>query len=737
MTLRARTLLTVGVTFVFLIAALYSASHILLGGKFAGIEEQLARDDLQRVLNDLSDEAEALAATAADWAAWDETYAFIQGRGNTYIRDNLMPDTFLTLRLSAMAFVDARGGIVYAGGYDLRSQQPAPPPPGFLDRLAAGSRLLDHPDVESSTRGILVVGGRAFLVASRPITSSSREAPTRGALIIARLIDEVEIADIGHRMRLALAFHVTDDPTMDDGDRRSYAALAAGSGTITRVLSGDSIAAYGLIRDIDGGSALLVQSVEPRAISREGSRSLLTFLVSLMGAGLVVGCVIVIFISRAVLSPLTQLGRETSRIGTAGMASARVSQRRNDEIGTLADSINGMLEALQRSEGAQDQLRAQLAQAQKMEAIGTLAGGVAHDFNNIMTAIIGYSDYVLMKMEPADPFRRAISQIKKAGERAAALTYQLLAFSRKQMLQPRTIDLNSVVSDTAEMLRQLIGEHIDLVTKLAAARGVVRIDPGQMQQVIMNLAVNSRDAMPRGGTLTIETGNVTADQSFAEKQPGLKPGEYVLLRVTDTGTGMDKAEMARIFEPFFTTKGPGKGTGLGLAVVFGIVKQSGGCIYASSTVGRGSTFDIFLPRVEAQAGEKVEAVPSDHLPAGNETILVAEDDQFVRNLVVTSLEQQGYRMLDAADGQQALRIAAGFTEKIHLLLTDVVMPVMGGAELARRLTELRPGLKVLFMSGYSERMSVEAIFPQDGATMLEKPFDVGTIARKVRSSLDG
>ncbi len=372
-----------------------------------------------------------------------------------------------------------------------------------------------------------------------------------------------------------------------------------------------------------------------------------------------------------------------------------------------------------------------------MEAIGTLAGGVAHDFNNIMTAIIGYSDYVLMKMEPADPFRREIGQIKKAGERAASLTYQLLAFSRKQMLQPRTIDLNGVVSDTAAMLRQLIGEHIDLVTRLAAVRGVVRIDPGQMQQVIMNLSVNSRDAMPRGGTLTIETGDVTADRSFTGNHPGLKPGEYVLLRVSDTGTGMGEAEMAHIFEPFFTTKGPGKGTGLGLAVVFGIVKQSGGYIYASSSVGIGSTFDIFLPKVEAQAGEDVEPVPADHRPAGDETILVAEDDQFVRSLVVTSLAQQGYRMLEAADGEQALRMAAGLTEKIHLLLTDVVMPVMGGAELAKRLMELRPGLKVLFMSGYSERMSVEAALPRDGAIMLEKPFDVGTLARKVRTTLDG
>jgi signal transduction histidine kinase len=737
MTLRARTLLIVGMTFVFLVAVLYSASRFVLGREFARIEEQLARDNLQRVLNDLSDEAEALAATASDWAAWDETYAFIQGRGETYLRDNLMPDTFLTLRLSAMAFVESSGDIVYAGGYDLRSRQPSPLAPGFLERLAAGTGLLDLPDVESSTRGILIVGGSAFLVASRPITSSNRDAPILGALVIARHLDEVEIAGIGRQMRLALTVHVTDDPEMDDADRQSYAELAARSGTITRALSEESIAAYGLIRDVDGRSALLVRSVEPRTISREGSKSLLTFLISLMGAGLVVGCVFAAFFSRAVLSPLTQLSRETSRIGTAGIASARVSRRRSDEIGTLADSINGMLEALQRSEDAQDQLRTQLAQAQKMEAIGTLAGGVAHDFNNIMTAIIGYSDYLLARMGPADPFRTEIDEIKKAGERAASLTYQLLAFSRKQILQPRTIDLNGVVSDTAAMLRQLIGEHIHLVTRLAAAPGVVRIDPGQIQQVIMNLTVNARDAMSGGGTLTIETANVTADQSFAGEHPGLNPGEHVLLRVTDSGRGMSEAEIARIFEPFFTTKGLGKGTGLGLAVVFGIVKQSGGCIYASSTVGSGSTFDIFLPKVEEQAAETVEAVPSDRRPAGNETILVAEDDPFVRRFVVTSLGQQGYRILEATDGEQALSMAANLTEKIHLLLTDVVMPVLGGAELAKRLGELRPDLRVLFMSGYPDRMGTEASLPWDGASMLEKPFDAGALARKVRGTLDG
>jgi signal transduction histidine kinase len=737
MTLRVRTLLTVGLTFLCLIAVLYTTSRIMLGGQFARIEGLLARDNLQRVINDLADEAEALAATAGDWAQWDETYAFVQDHNEDYVRSNLMSETFSTLRLNAMAFVDLAGGIVYAEGYDLRNQRPAPPPAGLLGRLAVGSRLLDHPGPDSSVQGILVVDGGALLVASRPITSSSRDAPVMGTLVIGRLIDAAEVSNISRRMRLILAAHVPGDPAMDDLDRRAFAALAKRPEVITHVLSEKTIATYGLIPAIDGRSALLVKSVEPRTIFREGARGQLTFLLSLAVAGLVVGCVIAVFFSRAVLSPLTQLGREMKRIGTAGITSARVSRRRSDEIGTLADSINGMLDALQCSEDAQGLLRTQLAQAQKMEAIGTLAGGVAHDFNNIMTAIIGYSDYVLKKMEPAAPFYREIGQIKKAGERAAALTYQLLAFSRKQMLQPRTIDLNGVVSDTAAMLRQLIGENIDLVTRLAASQSVVRIDPGQMQQVIMNLTVNSRDAMPQGGILTIETGNVTVDRPFAEGRPGLKPGEYVLLRVTDTGVGMGEAEMARIFEPFFTTKGLGKGTGLGLAVVFGIVKQSGGCIYASSTVGSGSTFDIFLPRVEAQAAEKVEAVPSDHRPAGNETILVAEDDQFVRGLVVTSLGQQGYRMLEAADGEQALRMAAGLAEKIHLLLTDVVMPVMGGAELAKRLTELRPGLKVLFMSGYSERMSAAAALPQDGAIMLEKPFDVGALARKVRTTLDG
>jgi CheY-like chemotaxis protein len=305
------------------------------------------------------------------------------------------------------------------------------------------------------------------------------------------------------------------------------------------------------------------------------------------------------------------------------------------------------------------------------------------------------------------------------------------------MLQPRTIDLNGVVSDTAAMLRQLIGEHIHLVTKPAAARGVVRIDPGQIQQVIMNLTVNARDAMPGGGTLTIETANVTADQTFAGEHPGLKPGEYVLLRVTDSGRGMSEAEIGRIFEPFYTTKGLGKGTGLGLAVVFGIVKQSGGCIYASSTVGSGSTFDIFLPNVEERAAATVGAIPSDRRPAGDETILIAEDDPLVRRFVVTSLGQQGYRVLEAPDGGQALRVAADLTEPIHLLLTDVVMPVLGGAELATRLAKLRPDLRVLFMSGYPERMGADASLPPEGTFILEKPFDAGALARKVRETLDG
>jgi signal transduction histidine kinase/DNA-binding response OmpR family regulator len=379
----------------------------------------------------------------------------------------------------------------------------------------------------------------------------------------------------------------------------------------------------------------------------------------------------------------------------------------------------------------------QFLQAQKMEAVGRLAGGIAHDFNNFLTAINGYSDLMISRLKEADPLRSEAEEIRKAGKRAATLTRQLLAFSRKQVLQPKVLDLNSIIAGIGSMLMRLIGEDIELVTFPGEGLGSVKADPCQIEQIIMNLAINSRDAMPEGGKLTLETSNLEIAGTYIRERATVNAGRYVVLAVSDTGCGMDDATKSRLFEPFFTTKEIGKGTGLGLATVYGIVKQSGGYIWCYSEVRRGTCFKIYLPRVD----EKAEAIKQEYiLPdgplRGTETVLVVEDEEAVCQLVTECLKMRGYNVLSASDGAKALMVSEYHKGPIHLVVSDVVMPGMKGPEVAKKISETRPDVKVLFMSGYSDAAVVHHGILGADNSFIEKPFGLENMAKKVREILD-
>jgi signal transduction histidine kinase len=378
----------------------------------------------------------------------------------------------------------------------------------------------------------------------------------------------------------------------------------------------------------------------------------------------------------------------------------------------------------------------QLRQSQKMEAIGQLAGGVAHDFNNLLTGITGHSEMCLQGLPSEDPLYRHIEQIKKSSDRAASLTRQLLAFSRKQILQPENIDLNKIVIDLNKMLQRLIGEDINLLMGLAADTGRVKADPNQIEQVLLNLAINARDAMPKGGRLTIETSNAYLDEEFSRDHLAVQPGPHVMLAVSDNGCGMDPETQAHIFEPFFTTKEVGKGTGLGLATVYGIVKQSEGSIWVYSEVGRGTTFKVYLPHVEGPAEEANEETVNLELLNGTETVLLVEDEAVVRDMATEVLRDRGYRVLEAKHGPEALKLERQHRGEIHLMLTDVVMPQMSGRELAEQLLLRRRDMKVLYMSGYTDDAIVHHGVLEEGTAFIGKPFTISALARKVREILD-
>ncbi len=383
------------------------------------------------------------------------------------------------------------------------------------------------------------------------------------------------------------------------------------------------------------------------------------------------------------------------------------------------------------------QLEDQLRQAQKIEAIGRLAGGVAHDFNNLLTAILGGAELLRDDLPKDDPRGAELDDIMEAAQRGAALTHQLLAFSRKQILEPRVFSLNDLVRNAAKMLGRLIGEDIELISATAPDLGAVEADPGQIEQVLMNLVVNARDAMPRGGRLTIETANVELDEEYARRRLGATPGPHVMLAVTDTGVGMDEATKARLFEPFFTTKEAGKGTGLGLATVYGIVKQSGGSIWVYSEVGKGTSFKVYLPRVFAEPREHLAPRAAAPRPKGTETILLVEDDLTLRALARRVLSASGYTVVEANSPADAITLCERDGAQIDLLLTDVVMPGMGGVELAERIRRIRANLKVLYMSGYTHgAVSHQQVLPP-GVAYLQKPFTPGKLASRVREVLDG
>jgi two-component system cell cycle sensor histidine kinase/response regulator CckA len=442
---------------------------------------------------------------------------------------------------------------------------------------------------------------------------------------------------------------------------------------------------------------------------------------------------------------IREIFRETVRTGRGQRAEYRFlvgdgSIRYIESQGSVIPDEGGKTSkvvVVSRDVTERNHLEERLRQAEKMEAVGQLAGGVAHDFNNLLTIINGYGDILLERLPSDDKLRGHVMEIVSAGKRAESLTRQLLAFSRRQALVPVVLDLNAVVKNMDKMLRRLIGEDIDLVAVASEGLWNVKADPGQMEQVIMNLAVNARDAMPRGGKLTIETANVDLDENYTHAHPHSVPGSNVMLAVSDTGAGMDAQTQAHIFEPFFTTKGPAQGTGLGLSTVFGIVKQSGGHIWVYSELGCGTTFKIYLPRVEEALKPAEPTMSQTDSRRGSETVLVVEDEEAVRILVCRVLESNGYRVLEAGHGAEALVICDEQKDPIHMLMTDLIMPDMSGKQLAERVSAQRPETKILFMSGYTDNAILHHGVLESGTNFLQKPFTPSTVVRKVRAVLDG
>ena len=641
--------------------------------------------------------------------------------------------------------------------------------------LPAVRRALDPSlPADASNFGVVRFGETNFQIGCVPITL--QDVPI-GTLILGDRLDETflhqlreafdgEIAVTRQGQLLSATLPVgPSDSSRDAALLEGVQRTSAGGGTVR--LGGEEFVTAALPLGADpSGAAVTLHLLQPLSAALGPLDRALRVDFLLYGAvAVILAGLGAVLASRSVLTPLGKFVQFMESVAQSGEYSRRFDAAgATAEIRTLDSSYDHLIASLaqkhtelerqsaeltranvvltteveerQRAETALRSSEEQLRQSQKLEAIGTLAGGVAHDFNNLLTVIQSYTELVLVELEQGSQFYEDLQQVKQASVRASTLTKQLLAFSRKQVLQPRVLDLNDVVAGVEKMLQRVIGEDIDLRTEKATTLSRVLADPGQLEQVIMNLAVNARDAMPRGGRLTIATGNVElgdGDPRLAQPMPA---GEWVMLAVSDTGTGMDEATRVRIFEPFFTTKDPGKGTGLGLSTVYGIVKQSGGFIWVDSEVGQGTTFRIYFPPVVGVRDSGGHTIAITESLGGSETILVVEDEEPVRLLACRCLEQHGYRVLVASRPVDAELLAQRHVGPIHLLLTDVVMPGESGRVLAERLMTRHTEMRVLYMSGYTNDAVVHYGVLAPGVELLEKPFDPTVLARRVREVLD-
>jgi PAS domain S-box-containing protein len=845
--LRGKTVLIVLTALICLVGGLFSLTRLVILRGFSKVEEDFARQNLDRASSAISNELEALEHATDQYADRDFTYNALRGNHPERVASEFTGPAFEQLRVNFVVVLDASGRKVFATGFNLAGMEPVPPPAGLDRHLRFGSPFLIHDGAANDVKGILMLASGPVLVDSGPILSSNANGPAAGVLIMGRSLDSDEIARLGEMTHLSIEIDPMDSPA----GRADLGAAGASSdpSTFLRPNSNDSLAAYETLPDIYGKPAGVLRILLPRTIYDQGQTSSLQFLLLLIAAGFAFGAIILYLIERVVLSRMADLSDNITRVGTSGNLAARVAVSGRDEVAYLGTAVNGMLEDLERVQKARHEERTRLAlliekmptviwttdadlrftyhtgaaleamslrsedalgktlfqyfgtddpnfpaiaahhkalaggtlsfeldwqkrsfdcyvqplrgpqgdligvigvaldvtdrkhltdqlrQSQKMQAIGELAGGVAHDFNNLLMVVKGHAQLLLERMPKEPSLHHSVQQMEKAADRAASLTRQLLAFSRKQVLQPRVLDMNDVVTGMIKMFSRVIGENIEMAFVPAAKLGRTKADPGQIEQVLLNLVVNARDAMPTGGRLTIETSNVHLDRSYAAGHAAVDPGPYIMLTVSDTGCGMDAETQSRIFEPFFTTKEAGKGTGLGLATVYGVVKQSGGYIWVYSEVGCGSTFKIYLPEVteaiDAPAIEKETRGSS----RGTETVLFVEDELSVRELVRDYLVGAGYRVLDAGDGIEALEAAMAHKGPIHILITDVVMPRLSGRDLATKLSSERPDMKVLFISGYTDDTIVRHGVLEGGVAFLQKPFNLRALSEKIREVL--
>jgi signal transduction histidine kinase/CheY-like chemotaxis protein len=732
MSLKRKTLLVIIMTFFGLFAIQYFLSEMILLRSFAKLEKREVEKQVARTMNAVENSIRGIGVMAQDWATWDDAYRFVEGVNTDFESVNIVASTFMTLRLNVILFTNVAGQLVMGRGFDLDGEREVPLPDGLLSHLSRGGPLDCASGTDRKTDGFLTLPGGTLLVSARPVLTSNGGGDPAGTLVFGRILDSGEVERIASLAQLPVRIEEIFDPALSKGFANAGRNPSGDASILVHRKDPRTVEGRALLRDIYGNPAMILRVDLPRELYLQGEKSIFYLLLFLLLATLIFASAIMTFLHRQVLSRLGTLGNTVNLIADTSDLKARVPIVGRDELSLLATQINRMLGELELAEERKQKMEESLRQSQKMEAIGSLAGGIAHDFNNLLMGIQGHATLARMNLDPSESSSGDLQAIESLVRSGAGLTQQLLGYSRGGRYEVRQLKMDDLVHQTALMFGRTRKE-ITMHEQHEAGSWTVRADQGQMEQVLMNLFVNAWQAMPAGGRLYLETRNVFLDQEHAATYL-VRPGRYVRISVTDTGVGMDEKTKQRVFEPFFTTREMGRGTGLGLATVYGIVKGHKGAITVYSEKGRGTTFNIYLPASEETASEEMK--PPADVSGDGETILVVDDEPAVLHVTETLLERLGYRVRSAQSGPEAINIYKASGTGIDLVVLDMIMPGMGGGETFERLKEMNPKVKVILASGYSLNGEAEQIFKKGCRGFLQKPFTKGELSRKIRQILE-
>ena len=740
MTIRKKTLITIGITFLTLFIILYITSQFILLKGFGKLEKVEVGKEVTRTLNILSNEISNLDDSTSDWAQWDETYNFIKDGNQNYINANMVAASFNNLKVNLMVFVNESGRIMLSKGFDLHKQEPTPVSQNLINALSPQNLLLRHSNIENSITGIVLLPEGPLLIASRPILTGKGEGPMRGILIMGCYLDSSKIMRLAKIARAGITVLRFNDAQLPPEFQVVHSLFSEEAPIIVRPLNNNFIGGYTLLKDIHGKPALLLKVETPRKIYHQGKITIFYFLLSLLVTTVVFALISIVLLEKQVIAPLVLLGKSVNQIAENGHLTKRVPAMGTDEFSILTGQINQMLNALEQADNEKHNLEAQLQRAQKMEAIGTLAGGVAHDLNNVLCGLVGYPQLLLMQIPGESPFREAILAIQQSGEKAAEIVQDLLTLARRGVSISVAVNLNNIISD---YLRSPVNEklkafhpNVHFETNLATDLLNILGSPIHLSKTVMNLVSNAAEAMPDGGKLYLTTENIYLDRPI-KGYDDTQTGDYVVLTVSDTGIGISLEDREKIFEPFYTKKTLGRsGTGLGMAVLWGTVKDHNGYIDVQSIEGKGTTFTLYFSATRQESAQgKVPSLRLEEYNGKGESILIVDDVKEQREIASLMLKKLGYAVKSVASGEEAVDYLQN--NSADLLILDMIMdPGIDGLETYKRIIQQHPRQKAIIVSGFSETERVKEIQRLGAGSYVKKPYLLEKIGHAVRLELD-